>query len=368
MEAEPSALVVERDEEQVAPRQRGRAPRPSRPAPSRHHTTGQTAVREPTRGSSAPAPAGHAPRVPRSPGNRPRGGSSRRICSRKRGGRQRAAARAPRDRAPRAILPFSLPGLRHLRVVRPSPRRPFRKASASAEVNRRSSARSSSSSPWARRVATGSVGSVLLASTSWNPGGAWSMNQPTLARAGALDSRWKSSRMSVISPWPSSSLTRRGRTTSTTGATTAGAGLATAGLARYSASIACVHRTTGSLSPSSSVSHATGLRSASASRHAASRVVFPKPAGQATRVSLRSDPLRRRSSKALARNRQLAHRRRMQFRADQDQLLPALPNSVARDGVLQFRHALTGLRLYLTKRPGRYRREARRLLRRAHGI
>ena len=105
--------------------------------------------------------------------------------------------------------------------------------------------------------------------------------------------------MSVISPWPSSSLTRRGKTTSTTGATTVSAGtdLATAGLARRSASIACVHRTTGSLSPSSSVSHATGFRAASASRHAASRVVFPKPAGQATRVSLRSDPLRRRSSR-----------------------------------------------------------------------
>ena len=103
--------------------------------------------------------------------------------------------------------------------------------------------------------------------------------------------------MSVISPWPSSSLTRPGRTTSTTGATTVSADtdLATAGLARRSAPIACDHRTTGSLSPSSSVSHATGFRAASASRHAARRVVFPKPAGQATRVSLRSDPLRRRS-------------------------------------------------------------------------
>ena len=57
-------------------------------------------------------------------------------------------------------------------------------------------------------------------------------------------------------------------------------------------------RTTGSLSPSSSVSHATGFRAASAScADAASRVVFPKPAGQAMRVSLRSDPLRRPSSR-----------------------------------------------------------------------
>ena len=103
--------------------------------------------------------------------------------------------------------------------------------------------------------------------------------------------------MSVIAPWPSRSLTRRGRTSSTTGAATvsAGAGLAAAGRAQRIASIACVHRTIGSLSPSSSVSHATGFRAASASRHAASRVVFPKPAGQARRVSLRSDPLRRRS-------------------------------------------------------------------------
>ncbi len=85
--------------------------------------------------------------------------------------------------------------------------------------------------------------------------------------------------------------------TSTTGAATvsAGAGLATAERAQRIASIACVHRTIGSLSPSSSVSHATGFRAVSASRHAASRVVFPKPAGQARRVSLRSDPLRRRS-------------------------------------------------------------------------
>ena len=118
-----------------------------------------------------------------------------------------------------------------------------------------------------------------------------------LCRAVPLESRWKSSRMSVISPWPSSSLTRRGKTTSTTGATTVcpAAELAMAGLARRSASIACVQRTTGSLSPSSSVSHATGFRAASAWRHAASKVVFPKPAGQATRVRLRSDPLRRRS-------------------------------------------------------------------------
>ena len=49
--------------------------------------------------------------------------------------------------------------------------------------------RISSSSSWARSAATGRTGSVLLASTSWNPGGAWSMNHRTLARAGTLESR-----------------------------------------------------------------------------------------------------------------------------------------------------------------------------------
>ena len=123
------------------------------------------------------------------------------------------------------------------------------------------------------------------------------MNHRTLARAGSLETRWKSSTMSVISSWPSSSLTRRGRTRSITGATTedTDADLATSGFARRSAPIACDHRTTGSLSPSSSVSHATRLRAASAPYQAERRLVFPKPAGQAMRVSLRSDPLRRRS-------------------------------------------------------------------------
>ena len=53
------------------------------------------------------------------------------------------------------------------------------------------------------------------------------------------------------------------------------AGRLMAGQARRSASITYDHSTTGSLSSSSSVSHPTGLRAASASRHAASRVVFP---------------------------------------------------------------------------------------------
>ena len=121
------------------------------------------------------------------------------------------------------------------------------------------------------------------------------MNHRTLERADSLETRWKSSKMRVISAWPSSSLTRRGRTRSMTGVTTGSSDtdFATSGFARRSAPMACDQRTTGSLSPSSSVSHATLLRETSDSYQAERRVVFPKPAGQATRVSLRSDPLRR---------------------------------------------------------------------------
>ena len=86
-----------------------RASPPSPPAPSRHRTEGRSVVRESRYGASAPAPAGHAPRVPPSPGNPPRDGSTRQRCARKRGGRRRPAARAPRDRARPAIPPSSPP-------------------------------------------------------------------------------------------------------------------------------------------------------------------------------------------------------------------------------------------------------------------
>src|SRR5262249_48917427 len=46
--------------------------------------------------------------------------------------------------------------------------------------------------------------------------------------------------------------------------------------------------TTGSSSPSSSVTHAIGRRAASASRHIPSSVVLPQPAGAATTVSFTS--------------------------------------------------------------------------------
>ena len=48
------------------------------------------------------------------------------------------------------------------------------------------------------------------------------------------------------------------------------------------------HRTTGSLSPLSSVSHPIPARSAAAACHEASRLVLPKPAGQATSVRPRA--------------------------------------------------------------------------------
>ena len=174
--------------------------------------------------------------------------------------------------------------------------------------------------------------------------------------------------MSAISPWPSSSLTRPGRTTSTTGATTvsADADPATAGLARRSAPIACDHRTTGSLSPSSSVSHATGFRAASASRHAARRVVFPKPAGQATRVSLRSDPLRRRSRR---RSRRIDCSRTdggCSFVATR-MACPAprrLPSLAAESCGSEVAWGASGTSL--TERPGGLPRIAERLLRRGH--
>ena len=72
--------------------------------------------------------------------------------------------------------------------------------------------------------------------------------------------------------------------------------------------------------------------------------------------------------KALARNRLLAHGRRMQLRADQDRLLRALSHPVARDGALPFSGALAGLRHYLTARQTRCLPAAGCLLRRAHGV
>ena len=63
------------------------------------------------------------------------------------------------------------------------------------------------------------------------------MNHRTLERADSLETRWKSSKMRVISVWPSSSLTRRGRTRSMTGVTTGSSDtdFATSGFARRSA-------------------------------------------------------------------------------------------------------------------------------------
>ena len=90
---------------------------------------------------------------------------SRQIWARKRSGRRRAAATARQGRARPGDTSVFLTRPSTSSGVRSSPRRPFRKASASSEVNRRSPARSSSRSPWARSTATGRTGSVLLAST-----------------------------------------------------------------------------------------------------------------------------------------------------------------------------------------------------------
>ena len=66
--------------------------------------------------------------------------------------------------------------------------RPLRNSPASAGVKRRSSARSSSSSPWARSAASGSAGSARVESTSCVDAGRWSTNHATVARAcGARD-------------------------------------------------------------------------------------------------------------------------------------------------------------------------------------
>ena len=163
----------------------------------------------------------------------------------------------------------------------PSASRPLRNSSASGGVNRNSSARSSSSCPRARRAPSGSAGSVRVESTTCTVAGTCSTNHATLSRAGPLARRWKSSSTSTTSPCSASALTSRGSTTSTSGAVRVGG--ASSGHARRSASIACDHSTTASLSPSSSVSHATGRSSRCA--QAATSVDLPNPAGQATRLS-----------------------------------------------------------------------------------
>ena len=91
---------------------------------------------------------------------------------------------------------------------------------------------------------------------------------------------------------------------------------------------------------------------------------------EARRAGNQSEPAVRPASKtfqeALARNRQLAHRRRMQLRADQDRLPRTLSHPVACGGVLPFRGALAGLRHYLTARQTRCLPAVGCLLRRAH--
>ena len=77
------------------------------------------------------------------------------------------------------------------------------------------------------------------------------------------------------------------------------------------------HSTTGSLSPSSRVSHATGLVASSDSRQAASSVDLPEPAGAATTVSLIPGPARSRSKRRSRTIVCVAPRRRVQLRHQQ---------------------------------------------------
>ena len=87
-------------------------------------------------------------------------------------------------------------------------------------------------------------------------------------------------------------------------------------------------------------------------------------AGDQSEAAVR--PASKTFQEALARNRQLAHRRRMQLRADQDRLPRTLSHPVARDRGLPFSGALAGLRNYLTARQTRCLPAAGCLLRRAH--
>ena len=85
-----------------------------------------------------------------------------------------------------------------------------------------------------------------------------------------------------------------------------------------SASITCDHSTTASLSPSSSVTHATGRSRASLSRHAASSVDLPKPAGHATRLSRTAAAVAQPLEQPLARDRLRRDERRVQLGDEQD--------------------------------------------------
>src|SRR5262249_59052392 len=121
-------------------------------------------------------------------------------------------------------------------------------------------------------------------------------NQATLSRTGPLETRWKSSRTSVASPIAVNALTSSGSATLTMrdGPTSSGdSGMSSAGQALRSAAITYDQSTTGSLSPSSRVNHATGRAAASSdSRHMPSNVVLPEPTGAATSVSLVPGPVR----------------------------------------------------------------------------
>ena len=164
-------------------------------------------------------------------------------------------------------------------------------------VKRRSSARSSWSCPRARSVPSGSAGSVRVDRTSCTEAGMRSTSQATLSRVDGAVRRWKSSSTSASSGPSASAFTSRGSTTSSSGAAATSGAIpwpASSGHARSSAATTCAQRTTASSSPSSSVTQATGRRRDSLARHAASSVDLPKPAGHATRLSRLPRPSRSR--------------------------------------------------------------------------
>jgi hypothetical protein len=202
-------------------------------------------------------------------------------------------------------MPAGQPSVRATRTststaVRPSASRSLRNSPASSVVKRRSSARSSRSCPRARSVASGSAGSVRVETTSCTEGGSRSRSQATLSRVDWAVRRCRSSRMITTSGQSASALTSRGSTTSSSGAigtSAASDSWSRSGHARPSASMTCDHSTTASSSASSRVSQATGRCCDSLSRHAASSVDLPKPAGHATRLSRCPRPSLRRSKR-----------------------------------------------------------------------
>ena len=197
----------------------------------------------------------------------------------------------------------------------------MRNSSASGAVKRSSSARSSSSWPRARSAPSGSAGSVRVESTSCSVAGICSTNHATLARVPGAERRWKSSSTSASSPCSASALTSRGSTTSSTGALAASAARlswARSGHARPSASITCDHSTTASLSPSSSVTHATGRRARLALAPGGEQRRLAEPGRAGDEAQPPAAAVAQALEQPLARDRLGGHERRVELGDEQD--------------------------------------------------